>query len=231
MERQLLLLLRLEGPLQSWGTKARWDVRETGDEPTKSGLIGLLGCALGYPVYDSRLEDLDKQLRMGIRVEHQGVKLRDFHTITGALPTALGGTKGRPDDPDTIISPHYYLQDAAFLAVFSGPPDLLHKCCLALNDTKWPLYLGRKCCPPARPVFESLTEDYSSIEDAIERHRWDWEGKDSLGGKHPERLRYIVEDSTGSILRGDCMRVNPARMYGFRRVRSEYVPFPGLIGG
>ena len=43
-----ILFLRLEGPLQSWGIRSRWDVRETQPEPTKSGVIGLLGCALGY---------------------------------------------------------------------------------------------------------------------------------------------------------------------------------------
>ena len=41
-----ILLLRLEGPLQSWGGRARWDVRDTGRIPTKSGIVGLLGCAL-----------------------------------------------------------------------------------------------------------------------------------------------------------------------------------------
>jgi CRISPR system Cascade subunit CasD len=41
------LFLRLEGPLQSWGERARWDVRDTAPEPTKSGVIGLLACALG----------------------------------------------------------------------------------------------------------------------------------------------------------------------------------------
>ena len=40
-----ILLLRLEAPLQSWGTRSRWDVRDTATEPTKSGIIGLLGCA------------------------------------------------------------------------------------------------------------------------------------------------------------------------------------------
>ena len=42
-----VLVLRLEGPLQSWGERSRWDVRETADRPTKSAVIGLLGAALG----------------------------------------------------------------------------------------------------------------------------------------------------------------------------------------
>ncbi len=44
-----VLLLRLAGPLQSWGTQSRFRVRDTGREPSKSGVIGLLCTALGRP--------------------------------------------------------------------------------------------------------------------------------------------------------------------------------------
>lgn len=89
-----LLLLRLEGPLQSWGVRARWEIRDTQPEPTKSGIVGLLGCSLGYPRQDSRMVDeLDKGLRMGVRVENPGRILEDYHTITDYLPTANSGFK------------------------------------------------------------------------------------------------------------------------------------------
>jgi len=42
------VFVRLEGPLQSWGTRARWGERDTELEPTKSGVIGLVACALGW---------------------------------------------------------------------------------------------------------------------------------------------------------------------------------------
>ena len=41
------LLLRLVGPMQAWGTSSRFDERDTGKEPSKSGVIGLLAAALG----------------------------------------------------------------------------------------------------------------------------------------------------------------------------------------
>ena len=34
------LLLRLAGPMQSWGTQSRFFTRDTGLEPSKSGVIG-----------------------------------------------------------------------------------------------------------------------------------------------------------------------------------------------
>src|SRR5688572_27664508 len=86
-----ILLMRLEGPLQSWGMRSRWDVRDTQPEPTKSGVVGLLGCALGYPTDDRRLEnELDAGLRFGVRVESPGRILEDYQTVTEFLPTAQG---------------------------------------------------------------------------------------------------------------------------------------------
>jgi CRISPR system Cascade subunit CasD len=223
---QPLLLLRLEGPLQSWGLRSRWDVRDSGDEPSKSGVIGLLGCALGYPMYDRRLEELDSELTLGIRVECEGRKLVDFHTITGTIPMAGGGVKGTPDDPSTIISPRSYLQDAAFLAILSGPAELLFRCRSALLAPKWPIYLGRKSCVPTRPVFEGLSYEYANLEDALRRHPWRWEGRATLR-EYPARLRCVMEDPLGEAVRPDRIRTNPARMYESRRVRVLWADFPG----
>ena len=40
------LLMRLAGPMQSWGTTSRFDQRDTGKEPSKSGVVGLLAAVL-----------------------------------------------------------------------------------------------------------------------------------------------------------------------------------------
>jgi CRISPR system Cascade subunit CasD len=222
-----LLLLRLEGPLQSWGLRARWDHRDSGSEPSKSGLIGLLGCALGYSMYDPRLEELDRQLTLGVRVENAGKPLRDFQTVTGVLPKADGGVKGRADDPSTIISPRTYLQDAAFLAVFGGPEELLKRCHEALITPRWPVYLGRKSCPPSRPVLEGLTYDYDSLRELLKSYPWSWEGVAVLK-KIPSQLRCVIEDQAGEALRPDRIRTNPARMYDNRKVSVFRVNFPGI---
>ena len=42
-----LMMLRLEGLLQSWGESSAWDNRGTASMPTKSGIVGLLACAMG----------------------------------------------------------------------------------------------------------------------------------------------------------------------------------------
>jgi CRISPR system Cascade subunit CasD len=56
------LFLRLEGPLQSWGENCPWSERRTAPEPTKSGIVGLLACAMGWRD-DSRLRQLSLDIR------------------------------------------------------------------------------------------------------------------------------------------------------------------------
>lgn len=47
MGNQTILLLRLEAPLQSYGERAKWDFRDSAYFPTKSGVIGIIACAMG----------------------------------------------------------------------------------------------------------------------------------------------------------------------------------------
>ncbi len=226
MTNEPLLVLRLEAPLQSWGLRARWDVRDTGSEPSKSGLIGLLGCALGYAHGDPRLEtELDANLRIGVRVELTGTPDTDFHTITGSLPQAGGGVKGTKGEGSTVISPRQYLSDASFLVVIAGPPALLESCAGALTSPHWPLFLGRKACIPTRPVLEELTLQYGSMEEALRQYPWYPSGQNGerRGVSVPSQLRCIVEDPTGRAIRPDRVYTNPARMYRNRRVREFWV--------
>jgi len=248
-----ILLLRLEGPLQSWGVRSRWDVRDTQPEPTKSGVVGLLGCALGLPRGDGGLERLDRDLRMGVRVEAPGRVREDFQTVTDFLPTAAGefkvsgGTrspaalaKDRDARPATIISPRFYLEDAAFLVALSAEgadgAALLPRCADALRRPRWPLFLGRKACPATRPIFEALSEDYAGLEEALCRHPWSWRGRgdsdrslsDVERARHTSRdriaLDVYLEDPGGPLTRQDVLRLNAARAYGFRQVTPLTVP-------
>ena len=60
------LLLWLEGPLQAWGHDSRFGRRDSLPFPTKSGVLGLLCCALGAGGAQrdllAQLADLDMQL-------------------------------------------------------------------------------------------------------------------------------------------------------------------------
>ena len=79
------LLLRLSGPLQSWGADSLYDNRNTDYYPTKSGVIGLIAAALGLKREDS-LEKLNT-LKFGVRIDCQGEYMKDFQiTAVKKLP-------------------------------------------------------------------------------------------------------------------------------------------------
>ena len=85
------LLLWLEGPLQAWGHDSRFGRRDTLDFPTKSGVLGLLCCALGAGGEQrellEHLADLDLQLVAYTPADKLGEAmprlplLRDFHMV------------------------------------------------------------------------------------------------------------------------------------------------------
>ena len=179
MANQLLLLLRLEGLMQSWGERARWDTRDTTAFPTKSGVVGLLACAQGWPRGDEAIRQLEQQLTMGVRADRPGVLMTDYQTISRekdpntGKPKVLIAATGKPKtggtelSKTTIESHRQYLFDAAFLVILAGPEKTLESLAVALQNPMWQIYLGRKTCVPSRPVFEELTRDYPSLDDAL----------------------------------------------------------------
>lgn len=82
-EKKTLLILRLEGALQSWGDHSKWDVRDSGDFPSKSGVVGLLSCAMGLERGDPEIAALSAALHMAVRVDRPGIRVLDFHTVQG----------------------------------------------------------------------------------------------------------------------------------------------------
>ncbi len=128
------LVLRLAGPLQSWGASSRFTRRETRAEPTKSGVLGLLAAAEGRRRTDP-IDDL-AGLRFGVRVDQPGRLTRDFQT-------AIRWSDGK----SMPLSYRYYLADAVFVAAVEGDPTLLGALDEALRHPVYPLYLGRRSCP------------------------------------------------------------------------------------
>ena len=168
------LFLRLAGPMQSWGTSSRFQLRRTDAYPSKSGVLGLLLCAMGVCRKDStlQLEPL-VSLLMGVRVDRRGRMDWDFQTAGAkiGIRTAEGKIKrtATTNEYETLLSRRQYLYDSSFLVALQGNPDTICQCVDALDNPVWPIYLGRKCCIPGEPVFagvgsfNSLIESLSSV--------------------------------------------------------------------
>lgn len=142
-----VLLLRLAAPLQAWGSSSKFIVRSTEREPTKSGVIGMIAAAMGI----QRNDDAKKlaplaQLRFGVRADKEGILLKDFHMVHGYKIAD--------------VTERYYLSDAVFLAVLEcDDKKLLEEIAAALQKPVYPLYLGRKSCPPTLPVVLGVKDE------------------------------------------------------------------------
>ena len=150
------LLLRLAAPMQAWGSDSRFETRRTGREPTKSGVIGLLAAALGR----SRANSVDDlcQLRFGVRVDQEGQLLRDFHTA-------------HQGDRTAYVTERYYLCDAVFLVgLESEDRAFLQTLEQALRAPAFPLFLGRRSCPPTLPIALGIRE--GSLMDELKQEPW-----------------------------------------------------------
>ncbi len=159
-----VLLLRLAGPLQSWGDRSAFNRRDTRPEPTKSGIVGLLAAADGRARGES-LTDLTA-LRLGVRVDRPGRLLRDYHTVSDyrgrPLPQAGVTAKGlqKPTSPPklTHVTTRFYLEDAVFVAGLAGPRDLLERLEKAVRRPAFPWrWVAAAAFPPSRCAWACAT--------------------------------------------------------------------------
>lgn len=181
MSQTWTLLLKLEGPMQSWGYRSRFDYRDTALEPTRSGVIGLICAAMGI----ARGEDISRfdALRMGVRVDKEGRPERDYHTALDVIKADGSGT-------GTVQSYRDYLADASFnVGLECDDKAFLEEIAAALQNPVWPLFLGRKAFPLAvQPLPES-----KPLEGTLEEHL--------LSGESGKRV--VIEDPAGERTQHD----------------------------
>lgn len=191
------LILRLTGVLQSWGERSHWNVRDTAKYPTKSGVVGLLGAALGT----RDLASINRTLTMGVRVDKPGQVLRDYHTVISGVLDATGKIKiNELRSYQTLVTNRFYLSDAAFMVALMSPDSgLIERLSAAVKSPVWPLYLGRRSCLPSAPIFVGV-ETHATLMEAL---RADGE------------YAYEIEGQ-GSLLRQD--EITGDRVFAMRRV-------------
>ena len=145
------LILKLQGPMQAWGRESFEGLRPSELFPGRSALIGLLGACLGIDRIDQKQQQaLAGSVRFAVRVDQQGQKMTDYHTVKNARED-YRGLKSH----DTIQTWREYWQDACYtVAVWSTD-----NADIALADiakaVKHPLYtpvLGRRSCPISEAV-------------------------------------------------------------------------------
>lgn len=217
------MLFRLVGPMQSWGTTSRFDHRDTGKEPSKSGVVGLLAAARG--IERENWPDLEPltRLAMGVRHDRAGVPKRDYQTAKDII--SADGKKVH----STAVTTRDYLADAAFLVgLESEDRGLLEQAHAALRDPFWPLALGRKSYVPSESIWIENGVLDTSLRDALAR--WPWIASSRKWEELPERLMVSFEsvDGSGLLKMDQPLSSFAERRFGARYVRSQWIPFPGV---
>ncbi len=168
-------------------------------------MIGLLAAALGLRRDETEPLTRLAQLRFGVRVEREGQLLVDFHMA-------------RNEEKDrSYVTYRHYLEDAVFLVgLESEDTALLQELAEALTHPAFPLYLGRRACPPTLPLCLGLREQ--GLVEALQA-----EPALCPGGPKPTR---IVADAApqepGAVPQRDVpLSYDPRhRQYGYRSARE-----------
>jgi CRISPR system Cascade subunit CasD len=199
------LTLYLDGPLQSWGYMADHKYRNCLPHPTRSGLTGILGAALGIGRHDPNEAEKTGRfnaLRMTILGLGAGRQIRDYHTAQ------TSGSSGRVVG-DCTVTHRDYLVDSRFLVLLDGNEELLVEIEAALQNPVWFGTLGRRSCVPASPIllgqFESEAEAIAELEKR-------------LGRAVQITLRVEETDAPGAVLLRDLPLSFSARTHGQRMI-------------
>ncbi|MCO7247380.1 type I-E CRISPR-associated protein Cas5/CasD [Halomonas sp. Mc5H-6] len=172
------LIFRLYAPLASWGEAAVGETRPTATYPGKGAVLGLLGAALGVRRDDDAGQtQLRESIAMGVKQYTPGMLMRDYHTVQ--MPAAQSKVSyhtrkeelsGPRDALKTILSSRDYRCDGLWtVAVWLTPAATLTLSELeqALKTPYYPLYLGRKSCPPAAPLAPQRRQ-CSTLKEALD---------------------------------------------------------------
>jgi len=152
MAKREYLLIKLQGPMQAWGKETFEGLRPSDLFPGRSALLGLLAACMGIDRTDRTSQQaLAASVIYAVRVDRQGIKMTDYHTVKDAREN-YHGLKSH----DTIQTWREYWQDAIFTVAIGS----LEQAEVTLSDIEQaltkPVYtpvLGRRSCPIAYPLL------------------------------------------------------------------------------
>jgi CRISPR system Cascade subunit CasD len=158
------LIMRLWGPMVSWGSIAVGEQRQTWTRPSRSAVLGLVAAALGHERSDQAAHAaLEQSLGLAIRVDRPGRHLRDYHTAQSPSREGKRRWHSRYDEVrnseklNTILSERAYFTEMSVVVALwrranaaAGPqiPVIAEK----LRRPTFTLYLGRKASPLGIPI-------------------------------------------------------------------------------
>ncbi len=205
------LLLKLGGPMQSWGTSSHFETRTTDYYPSKSGLVGMIAACFGYRRDDDekiqRLNDLD----FAVRIDQEGALGKDYHIATKTKPN---GTFEK-----FYVTNRYYMEDAVFVVSLSHEDSQwMDEIETALRYPYFQPFMGRRSCP--LPIdFLIGTSDKSALE-ALED--LPWQAANWYKNKHKNYRADIYADK--DLSPGSPAKMRNDRVVSFSQKERKFGP-------
>ena len=156
------LILKTEG-MSAYGLQTFDINRRVNHFPTRSGIMGMLGAALGITRDEhQQLFELSEQLKIAVQVNQVGQKIADYHTVQNFRSPQGKIQKG--------TKPTYreYWCDSEHTFAITGHEDVINKLESAVKKPKFTLFQGRKSCPLTRPLFHDVLT-MSNPADALKK--------------------------------------------------------------
>lgn len=144
--------------------------------PSASMLTGLIGNALGYEHKDcALLQILQSQLTFACRWDVEPSKMVDYQTanlgqehMSQPAWTTYGvadvRTGGSAKTGTHIRYQHYWVNGVMTVIIGIKDESLFQKVVTAIKKPARPLFIGRKCCIPSRPIYADTVESESLVE-------------------------------------------------------------------
>jgi CRISPR system Cascade subunit CasD len=175
--KKLWLALWFEAPLQSWGADSKFYRRETMDFPTKSGVLGLICCALGKGGEQKEFLSQFSPLLQNSFSFKKSSKLHDYQTVGSNynkddpwekfhIPKTIDN-KAPTNTTGSKLILRSYLQDMFFGVALEIPQSFENEIVEALKNPVWDIFLGRKNCTPTDYIYRGTFDSQNVAEKAI----------------------------------------------------------------
>lgn len=205
------VLLKLSGPMQSWGTSSHFVTRNTEYYPSKSAIIGIIAASFGYRRDEdekiNKLNDLD----FAVRIDQVGVLRKDFHIASNYIDIW--------NNTDPYLTYRYYLEDSVFIVALSSEDEKwMDEIIYALKHPYFQQFMGRRSCPvPANFV---LQENELGAIDALKN--LEWQASKKYQRRNKEYIADIYADK--ELLDDEPYSTRNDRVVSFSQKERKFSP-------
>lgn len=205
------ILLKLAGPLQSWGTNSHFKTRHTDFYPSKSAVIGLIAASLGYRRdEDEKIKKLN-ELDFAVRVDQPGALLSDYQIAEGY------NKKGAEH---TYITNHYYLEDSIFIIALSNKDNVLMSTIEeGLRNPYFQPFMGRRSLPLNADFLLKTTSD--SALDSLKQ--LEWQASEWFMKRHSRESNFSLEIYADNyLLEKEVYQLRQDRVLSFSQKERKF---------